>query len=144
MATLSVTRLHLRGLRFLPRFTWHTRASIRQLRDADGLIEGFVATSLPLTYWTVTSWRDSEAMRSFRASGAHLKAMPHLMDWCDEASVATIADRDGSMPTAAEAAHLIRQHGRLSKVRHPSAAHRQGLLWADGKIPQRRGAVRPA
>jgi hypothetical protein len=144
MPALSITRLHLRGVRFLPRFARHTGASLRQLREAEGLVEAFLAVSLPLTFWTVSCWRDGESMRAFRSSGAHLKAMPHLLDWCDEASVVTIIDHDGPIPTPVEAAHLMREQGRLSKVRHPSAAHREGLLWPDGRIPRKGASVRPA
>jgi hypothetical protein len=36
----------------------------------------------------VTVWLNRDAMAEFRRSGPHLKAMPKLLDWCDEAAVA--------------------------------------------------------
>ncbi len=73
-------------------------------------------------FWTVTAWEDEAAMRSFRGSGAHMKAMPKLLDWCDEASVAHWEQEGAELPLWSEAHRRMVAEGRLSKVRRPSAA----------------------
>ena len=65
-------------------------------------------------------------MRAFRASGAHLKAMPRLLRWCDEASIAHRTTADTALPSMDEAFELMRQSGRLSKVHHPSERQTRG------------------
>ncbi len=49
--------------------------------------------------------------------------MPHLMHWCDEASVAHWEQLDATLPDWLEADHRMRATGRISKVRHPSPDH---------------------
>ena len=75
------------------------------------------------TFWTLTAWESEEAMRQYMTSGAHKKAMPHLLHWCDEASVAHWLQEDAVLPTWAEADRKMRATGRASKVKHPSAQH---------------------
>jgi hypothetical protein len=65
-------------------------------------------------------------MRRFRNAGDHLKAMTRLVDWCDEASYAHWQQDDSSVPSATVAFERLRDAGKLSKVRHPSAAHTSG------------------
>ena len=95
------------------------------------------------TFWTVTVWRDREAMAAFRRSGAHLKAMPKLLDWCDEAAVATLSETGDIPPEPAEAARRMLEDGRISKVRAPSPAHARGELWPDRVLPGRGPTILP-
>jgi hypothetical protein len=75
------------------------------------------------TFWTVTAWDDDAAMNAFRTSGAHGQAMPKLLDWCDEASVAHWIQPTTELPTWLAAHRRMVAEGRLSKVNHPSPAH---------------------
>lgn len=83
-------------------------------------------------------------MRAFRRSGAHLKAMPKLLDWCDEAAVATMSESADAPPAPAEAARLLAAEGRMSKVRSPSPAQARGELWPDGIVPMHGKVFGPA
>jgi len=102
---------------------------------SDGFLGGYVAMAPRRTFWTVTLWRDVEAMRAYRRAGPHLAAMPKLLGWCDEAAVATLADVE-ALPEPEEAARRLVAEGRLSKVRHPSPAHASGEIFPDGAVPR--------
>ncbi len=143
MTTVSITRLRIRRKRFLPGFLFHTLRSQRQLRGSAGFLSGYTAHGAKFTFWTVTLWRDREAMAAFRRTGAHLKAMPKLLDWCDEAAVATLSEDREAPPGPAESAQRLVQDGRISKVRNPSPAHARGELWPDGLLPRRGSPILP-
>lgn len=124
MAFISVTRLRLRSWRFLPAFLFHTARANAQVKRAPGLLASSLLADRDLTYWTVTSWRDQSDMRRYMTSGAHLKAMPRLLHWCDEASIAHWTQESDTLPTWPEADQRMRAEGRPSKVLHPSPNHR--------------------
>ena len=143
MTLLSITRLRIRRKRFLIGFLFHTFRSQRQLRRSNGFVAGYTATGPKFTFWTVTLWRDREGMAAFRRSGAHLKAMPKLLEWCDEAAVATLSRTTDAPPEPSEAAQQLSQDGRISKVRNPSPAHARGELWPDLLLPRRGSTILP-
>jgi hypothetical protein len=90
-----------------------------------------------LTFWTLTAWASEEDMRRYMMAGAHKKAMPHLMNWCDEACVAHWTQDEDTLPSWVEADRRMRAEGRVSKVNHPSP-HHADLSYAD---PVTTGAV---
>lgn len=141
MASISITRLRIRRLTFLPGFAVRTLLSQRQLRHSPGFIGGYTALGPRFTFWTVTIWQDIEAMRAFRRSGAHLKAMPKLLDWCDEAAVATVTGE--TLPDVSQATQNLIKEGRISKVRYPSPAHARGEVWPDRVLPRRNAPIQP-
>jgi len=134
MPFISVTRLRLRSLRFLPGFAWHTAVSTRQLRRAPGFVAGQFAGEGLRGFWTVTAWRDESAMRAYRNTAAHMRAMPKLLGWCDEASVAHWEQDTPELPGPAAALARMRAEGRLSKVRHPSPAHASRQTAPEGRV----------
>lgn len=87
MTFISVTRLRVRSLFYVPQFVWRTLQSLRQTERAPGFMGGKVLREARNTFWTITAWEDAAAMNAFRTSGAHRTAMPKLLNWCDEASV---------------------------------------------------------
>jgi hypothetical protein len=130
MTHVSITRLRIRSLRFMPSFALHAFRALRACKTADGFLTGSLLPDRKLTFWTMTLWRDQAAMHAYMAGGAHLKAMPRLQIWCDEASVVHWTQEDASTPSWDEAARRMRTQGRPSKVSRPSAVH-AGLDFAE-------------
>lgn len=134
MAFISVTRLRLRSLRYLPPFLWHSFRSTRQARRAAGNLETRVRRAPDGAFWTLTAWADAKAMAAYRNSGPHKRAMPKLLGWCDEASVGHWEQESPALPDWTEAQRRMREVGRLSKVNHPSPRQRAGEIPStDGK-----------
>jgi Domain of unknown function (DUF3291) len=123
MVFVSVTRLRVRSVFYLPQFVWYAIQSQRQAQRAPGLIAGQVARDVRNAFWTTTMWESERAMEVFRVQGAHRGAMPKLLDWCDEASLVHWTQKFTELPTWQEAYERLIKNGRPSKVRHPSAAH---------------------
>jgi len=133
MPFVSITRLRIRSLRFLPPFLLHTKRAMRQTKHAAGYLGGALLADRKRTFWTMTLWREQGDMRRYMASGAHLKAMPKLLDWCDEASVVHWLQDDAIAPDWREADRRMRAEGRPSKVRNPAPGH-QELTYAVPRI----------
>lgn len=107
----------------MPLFVVYTLRSLRQVKKADGFRNGALLPDRQLAFWTMTAWDSQESMRAYMVSGAHKKAMPKLLNWCDEASVAHWAQSDETLLSWAEADQRMRETGRISKVLHPSPQH---------------------
>lgn len=142
MAFVSVTRLRPRKLRFLSSILLHSWRSIRQIRGSAGFRGGYLAYGPSMALWTVTLWSEEASMRAFRNAAAHMRAMPVLLEACDEASVTHWTTDDPNLPSPAEAAQKM-QDGRTSKVKHPSPAHAAGQAWPDQKVPRRALGLSP-
>jgi heme-degrading monooxygenase HmoA len=147
MPFISLTRLRIRSIRFMPFFALHAWRSIRQIKRAPGFLTGALLPDKDRTFWTMTAWDSEENMRSFMISGSHKAAMPHLVEWCDEASVThwtepdtphpipntphpiphapseTPDPRPQTLPSWSEADQRMRSSGRASKIKHPSPNH---------------------
>jgi Domain of unknown function (DUF3291) len=123
MIFVSVTRLRIRSFRFVPQFALHAFRSRRQVARAAGFQGGALLADRDWTFWTMTAWASQESMRAYMTSGSHHKAMPHLLHWCDEASVAHWTQPEATLPAWTEADRRMRELGRPSKVRHPSPRH---------------------
>jgi hypothetical protein len=143
MPFISVTRLHLRSVRFLPPFLLYTTASSRQARRASGYLGGWLSTEGMRGFWTVTVWHDEAAMRAFRNASPHRRAMGRLIDWCDEASYVHWPQEGVDPPDAAAAYQRLASSGKISKVAHPSVDHGSGRTVGD-RLPRPGGALRPA
>lgn len=77
----------LRPFRFLPQFVWLALLTGVQAKRTRGNMKATGFRDSHLTFWTLTAWTDEDSMRSFMLSAMHKRAMPKLLDWCDEASV---------------------------------------------------------
>jgi heme-degrading monooxygenase HmoA len=122
MPLVSVTRLRLRSWRYLPEFFWRSWRTVSQARSAPGYLGHALLRDEKLAFWTCTLWRDEASMRAFVTWGAHRSAMPRLMDWCDEASVAHWEQEFAALPSWTDAHRRLQAEGRRSKVKHPSPA----------------------
>ncbi len=141
---VSITRLRIRSLRFMPSFALQTVSTMRQVTQADGFLGGSLLPDRRWTFWTMTVWRDATAMRAYMKTGSHLKAMPKLMQWCDEASVVHWEQDDAEAPSWTTADQRMRVEGRPSKVRWPSTGHGT-LVYREPKASRARPiAVRQA
>jgi hypothetical protein len=143
MALISMTRLRLRSLRYVPELLWHIYASARQARRAPGFLGGTLAGEKIRGFWTITAWEDEAAMRAFRGADAHHRVMPKLLNWCDEASVAHWEQDSATLPDMEEALRRMVADGRLSKVNHPSPDHAAGIIAAKRRVPRMSLQLRP-
>ncbi len=131
MALVSLTRLHLRSVLYFPPFLLHTLRSMRQASETEGFLAGATMAEMPraLGFWTMTLWRDVQAMRSFRNAAAHLDAMKRLPGWCDESAVTHYEADD--LPSMEEAHRRMRESGKPTKLRTPSPLHAAGKACSD-------------
>jgi len=123
MISVSLTRLRIRSVRFVPLFLFHATRSLQQAKKTPGFRAGRLLNDRNWTFWTITAWDERASMLRFMTGGAHKRAMPHLMHWCDEASVAHWEQEESTLPSWEEADRRMRASGRASKVNHPSPEH---------------------
>ena len=145
MPLISITRLRVRGFRFLLQFAWQSNRVSRQAERAPGFSAGQVyGDPLRLTFWTATVWENEAAMRDFRGSGAHRTAIPKLAHWCDEGSVVHWNQPGGEIPEPGIALRRMQAEGRPLRVQHPSPEHAAGKIAADGRPPLRGNRLKKA
>ncbi|HEV7386459.1 MAG TPA: antibiotic biosynthesis monooxygenase [Phenylobacterium sp.] len=137
MPIVSATRLRVRGLLHFPAFFVATNRSKGQAERSKGFLAGQLVIDRGRVFWTVTVWRDLEAMRAYRNSGAHLAAMRKIGSWCDEAATATWDQADAGMPSLDEVGRRMVAEGRAVKLPHASRAH----LSSEGPMPPRPRAI---
>lgn len=139
---VSVTRLHLKSWLSFPVFAWSALAATRQARRTRGFVSGWVGGESLFGNWTATVWESGEAMRAFRNSGVHMKVMPRLLHWCDEASYTHWEQADATPPSGEAAYDRLAREGRLSKVLKPSPRHASGSTVA-GRKPRPGPQLKP-
>jgi len=123
MYFVSVTRLRLRSFIFLPQFMVANEASLRSIKKTDGFIHGKELIDKKLTFWTVTVWDSDKAMKYFRNSGPHKKAMRKLPLWCDEGSYVHWLQETQAIPAWEIIHQKLITNGKVTKVKFPSLSH---------------------
>ena len=121
MPFVSVTRLRLRSARYLIPFMIYAVMSSRQARRSRGNLGVKLLRDANRAFWTLTAWQEDEDMLSFMMAGSHRRAMPKLLDWCDEGSVAHWSQETAELPGWDQAHRKLVEQGRSSKVRFPSS-----------------------
>lgn len=128
MAFVSITRLRLRSLRYLPAFMRDALITAQQAKKAPGNLRVRLRKTQGLTFWTLTVWQNESAMAAYRVSGPHKKAMPKLQQWCDEASVANWSQDTDVLPGWKEIKARMLSGGHLSRLTYPSRMHERGEI----------------
>ncbi len=123
MPVVAITRLRVRSWRYLAPFLFHALRSAWQAKRAAGVQSATLLKDNWRTYWTRTVWTDEAAMKGFMTSGNHRRAMPRLLELCDEASVGRWNQDSATPPSWEEVHRRMQDEGRPSRVNHPSAAH---------------------
>jgi hypothetical protein len=126
MYNVSITRLRVRNIFYLPLFMLHAMRTMTQAQKAEGVHGVDTRFEKGNVVWTKTVWSDEAMMKKYRNTGAHQIAMRLLSEICSEASVARWQQESTELPTWEEAHRRILSEGKLSKVKHPSPLHAAG------------------
>ena len=131
MYTVSITRLRVRSIFYLPLFLLHAMRTTMQAQKSEGIAGVETRFEKNNVVWTKTVWNDETQMKKYRGSGAHQIAMRMLSEMCSEASVARWQQEGTELPTWEEAHRRMLTEGKLSKVKHPSPLQLSGLTAPD-------------
>ena len=126
MPFVSITRLRLASRWYFPQFAFHSLRSIAHARRSRGYLGGWTGNDAESGYWTATVWESIDAMRAFRNSGAHLKAMPTLLHLSDQAAFTHFEQIGIAAPTPDAAYERLFREGTLGKLKAPSPQHLAG------------------
>ncbi len=126
MYTVSITRLRVRNIFYLPLFIRHAMRTMRQAQNAEGVVVVETRFEFNNVVWTKTVWQEEGRMKQYRGSGAHQIAMRLLSEICSEASVVRWSQETADLPSWEEAHVHMLKDGRLSKVKHPSPLQHSG------------------
>ncbi|MEU9023860.1 hypothetical protein [Actinomadura sp. NPDC048394] len=74
--TVMASRLEVRSLRHVPGFLLTSMSLLRQARRSDGAHGvALKAQLLKRTFWTLSAWRDEQAIRAYAAAEPHRSSM---------------------------------------------------------------------
>jgi hypothetical protein len=151
MYNVSITRLRVRSVFYLPVFIIHAMRTMIQAQSAEGIVGVETRLEKNNVIWTKTVWQDEARMKQYRGSGAHQIAMRMLSEMCSEASVARWQQENAVLPSWEEAHQQLLSQGKLSKVKHPSALQAAGRTAPEMMVsgftipnPPVMGSARPA
>jgi hypothetical protein len=128
MAIISVTRLRLRSVLFLPSFLWYTRRSVQQAQRTPGNLGVRIRRTKGLVFWTLAMWRDNQAIRAFVPASPHREAVRNLPHWCDEAAFADWEQDKTDWPSWEIAQEKLATTARLVSVLYPSEKQKAGRI----------------
>jgi hypothetical protein len=142
MPVISITRLRVRSLFFLPAFVLTALRIGAQAKRAPGNLAAKVFRDEEHAFWTSTSWESEAAMKAFMLTPPHGPAMRKLLEWCDEAALVHWAQDSPELPSWTEAHRRMQSDGRPSKVNHPSEAHRAYSIPPPSTNPRRESRLK--
>ncbi len=123
MPILAITRLRIRRIWFLPPFFKRSVQSLKQAKNANGIIAVNVFNDSFPVFWTCSIWETEKDMMQYMKSGNHKKAMPYLQKWCNEARTCHVSFEGNKIPPASELSMLLHKHGRTSRLLKPNDNH---------------------
>lgn len=125
MAVISVTRLRLRSLDYLPNFIEYADLAYNQAKQDPGNIHTITRSQTETAYWTLTAWDNEASMKTYMMADAHHEAMPKLVEWSDEASFVHSNQDSSELPSWDIAEQRMTEHGKFGLLKYPSEAHLQ-------------------
>jgi hypothetical protein len=125
MPVISITRLRVRSLFYLPAFLLRSLRAGYQAKRAPGNLGAKVLNDRRMVFWTCTGWDSEASMRAFMLAPPHGPTMRKLLEWCDEAALVHWTQDSAALPSWSEAHGRMQRDGRTSKVNHPTEAHRK-------------------
>lgn len=131
MYNISITRLRVRSIFYMPLFMLHAMRTLTQAQKAEGVLGVETRFEKNNVVWTKTAWSDEAAMKKYRGSGAHRVAMRLLSELCCEAAYARWNQETPDLPPWDEAHRRVLTEGKLSKVKYPSPLHAAGKTAPD-------------
>ncbi len=135
MYNVSITRLRVRSIFYMPLFMLHAMRTMTQAQKAQGVLGVETRFEKNNVVWTKTVWQDETAMKKYRGAGAHQVAMRMLSEMCNEAAYARWQTETPDLPTWEEAHQRLLTGGKLSKVKHPSPLHAAEKTAPEGMMP---------
>ncbi|MFV9507294.1 MAG: hypothetical protein AB4911_22310 [Oscillochloridaceae bacterium umkhey_bin13] len=135
MYTVSITRLRVRSIIYMPLFMLHAMRTVRQVQKAQGVLGVETRFEQNNVVWTKTIWNAEADMKQYRNSGAHQIAMRLLSSICSEAAYVRWTQDEASLPSWEAAHQRLLNEGKLSKVKHPSPLHAAGKTAPDAMMP---------
>ncbi len=143
MPVISVTRLKLGSLWFLPQFLWANNSINRQVARSRGFLRGRLLVDKGLTFWTTTAWNDEASLKAFRDSGPHKAAMRKLPAWCSEATSLHWTQESDNLPDWMQGYERILKDGRVVYVKSPSDRHKTKRFPAPRSLSKIQQEIRP-
>jgi hypothetical protein len=126
MYSVSITRLRVRSIWYMPIFIVHAMRSMSQAQSAEGIAGVETRFEKNNVVWTKTVWQDESLMKKYRSSGAHQVAMRLLSEICSEASIVRWSQETPDLPAWEEAHQRMLAEGKLSHVKRPSPLQASG------------------
>ena len=137
---VSVTRLRLRSVLYLPGFAFYAQGSLKQMRQANGFVDGRLIPDGLFIYWTMTRWTTEAAMKAWRGSGAHGKSMRKLAGWCDEAAAGRwLQEEAAAFPGWQVCYERLLSEGHFTPVDYPSKDQAAKLIAMPDYSREQRG-----
>jgi quinol monooxygenase YgiN len=102
--------LRLDSVRRIPGFVRSAMAIRQQVLRADGAVGVSLSTALPLTFFTLSAWRDRDALDAFVGSEPHLSSMRRYRpEMADARFVSWSTTTDSLPPSWPEAQRRLRE-----------------------------------
>jgi hypothetical protein len=120
VAIAAVTRLRLADPAVLDDFFAAAVAVLEQAKGSAGCLGSDAIAEANDVWWTVTIWRDRDAMAAFVAAEPHQGTMAHLDQWCDEASFVDWEQDTAELPTWQNSYDRLIAGGQVAPLTNPS------------------------